>query len=285
MKPNLFQSQRIAPGVTRIIGPGFVYAYLVEGREKALLIDTVCGVGDLKGYVEALTDLPLLVANTHCHGDHVSGNFQFDEVYIHPDDRGAMLREHPADQMDYVRGEEDARGVPHLWTEADVIEKRPIRAIDMPDGFVFDLGGSTIEVIAVPGHTRGTVVFLDRERRLMYAGDACNCNTLLIDYDDDLCVPATVETYRAAMQRLSDEYFDKFDRFFVAHGDWDIEKRIIPEMIETCDAILAGRDDAVPGAFLGMTAFIAGARDEHFRRCDGKIANILYTKNNIFNPH
>ena len=45
MKPNLFQSQRIAPGVTRIIGPGFVYAYLVEGRDKALLIDTVCGVG------------------------------------------------------------------------------------------------------------------------------------------------------------------------------------------------------------------------------------------------
>ena len=59
------------------------WMHLVEGEEKALLIDTGYGIGNLKGLVQKLTDKPLLVANTHFHGDHSAGNGQFEEVYCH----------------------------------------------------------------------------------------------------------------------------------------------------------------------------------------------------------
>ena len=38
--------------------------YLIEGKEKALLIDTGCGVGDLKATISTLTSLPIIVVCT-----------------------------------------------------------------------------------------------------------------------------------------------------------------------------------------------------------------------------
>ena len=62
--------------------------FLVAGEERALLIDTGTGVGDLKAAVEGLTGLPVIVALTHGHVDHAGGVRQFGEVYVHPQDLG-----------------------------------------------------------------------------------------------------------------------------------------------------------------------------------------------------
>ena len=59
-----------------------VQMFLIEGDEKAMLIDTGAGIGDLKAQVEKLTDKPLIVVNTHGHVDHTGGNMQFDEVWM-----------------------------------------------------------------------------------------------------------------------------------------------------------------------------------------------------------
>lgn len=64
----------------------------------------------------------------------------------------------------------------------------------MYDGDLFDLGNIVLEVIAVPGHTCGSVVFLDRRARAIYSGDACNSFTLL-----NLPDSATVESYREGL--------------------------------------------------------------------------------------
>ena len=44
--------------------------YLVVGSEKALLIDCGTGFCDIRGAAEKLTDLPIILAATHGHGDH-----------------------------------------------------------------------------------------------------------------------------------------------------------------------------------------------------------------------
>ena len=46
-----------------------VYCYLVEGRDCALVIDTMYGYGSLKAFIETLTDKPLKLINTHFHFD------------------------------------------------------------------------------------------------------------------------------------------------------------------------------------------------------------------------
>ena len=50
-----------------------VNAFLIEGEEKAALVDTGCGIGDLAGEVRALTDKPLIILLTHTHFDHDGG--------------------------------------------------------------------------------------------------------------------------------------------------------------------------------------------------------------------
>ena len=76
---------KIADGVTLIKGIDFECCiWLVEGSDGALLIDTGLGIGKLREEVEAYTSLPYKVVDTHGHGDHSGGNYQFDEVYMHP---------------------------------------------------------------------------------------------------------------------------------------------------------------------------------------------------------
>lgn len=72
-----FTTHKIAPNTWAIDDNGIDVIYLIAGTEHALLIDTGMGIGDLAAEVQKLTSLPLIVANTHGHIDHVSGNGQF----------------------------------------------------------------------------------------------------------------------------------------------------------------------------------------------------------------
>jgi glyoxylase-like metal-dependent hydrolase (beta-lactamase superfamily II) len=59
-----------------------VNTYLVIGRDRAALIDSGLGVGDLRAEIGTLTSLPCTVLNTHYHWDHVGGNSFFGESAI-----------------------------------------------------------------------------------------------------------------------------------------------------------------------------------------------------------
>jgi glyoxylase-like metal-dependent hydrolase (beta-lactamase superfamily II) len=77
-----FTVTRLRPHIYQLQNSVGNCATLVLGREKALLFDTMTGLGDLKAQVRELTDLPLTVVNSHGHFDHVGGNWQFECVYL-----------------------------------------------------------------------------------------------------------------------------------------------------------------------------------------------------------
>ena len=65
-----------------IDGKGDVWMYVIVGPEKAMLIDTAYGLGDLEELVNEITgNLPLIVVNTHTGPDHCLGNFRFKTIY------------------------------------------------------------------------------------------------------------------------------------------------------------------------------------------------------------
>ncbi|QNK39100.1 MBL fold metallo-hydrolase [Caproicibacter fermentans] len=78
----VFKQEQVTPAIRRIRGAGDVCMHLVEGRRRAALIDTGYGLGDLKGYIESLTDKPYDVLITHGHVDHAGGVGQFEKVYM-----------------------------------------------------------------------------------------------------------------------------------------------------------------------------------------------------------
>ena len=116
--------------------------YLIEGTEKALLIDTGTKCEKLDEVIRKITQKPLDVVITHAHGDHAGNIRFFKEIYIHP--------------ADTVLLEKTYKGEVHF----------------VSDGYVFDLGGKKIEVGFMPAHTPGSIVLLDRKAGSCYSGDA-----------------------------------------------------------------------------------------------------------------
>lgn len=276
---KFFKTRKIYDQVTLVTGLGGEQAYLVEGSEKALLIDGLAGVGSLKAFVRELTDLPVTLVNTHGHVDHIGANFEYGEVYIAPEDIELMYA-HSSREMRLGFAKSGGMFAP-LPTEPrldDVTVPGPVKTLPMKDGDVFDLGGVKLEVIAVPGHTRGTVVFLDRDLRVVYSGDACNRNTLLFGEE-----AVSVEQYKESLLHLK-SFQPAFDGLWGGHGGGMEASSIVDDAISLCDEIMTGTDDAIEtvGGFGGRPCWYAKKKDEHFQRLDGGVANIAYSKSRIW---
>ena len=285
MQNKFFSTDKLSDSVTRIHGMGGELCYLIEGNERALLIDGLTGVGSLKAFVRELTELPVMMAATHGHIDHVGAAWEYGEVFINPDDIALMYTPHhsePAGRLGFASAPsftgEPKRTVPTL---ADVPAPRPVKTYPIYEGDIFDLGGIQIEVIQVPGHTQGTVVFLDRAARVVYSGDACNANTLL-------CLPGstTIEEYKESL--LHFKTFQKdFDVMYGGHGAVAVPNTIIDDGIAMCERILAGTDESVETpAIDGGTAFLGSARGTNYFPVCGGLCNIMYAKDMIHKrPH
>jgi len=69
---------------TWIFDEGGVYFYLLCGDETALLLDSGMHTENIRGLAASLTDLPLVLMNTHADRDHIGGNHEFEWFYMDP---------------------------------------------------------------------------------------------------------------------------------------------------------------------------------------------------------
>jgi len=191
---------------TWAIDEGMVKSYLLAGSERALLIDTGNGAGDLRKVVDTLTQKPVMLVNTHADGDHTGCNDQFDAPYLHP--------------SEFTYFEERNPWKPHL----------PI-----PDNAKLYLGDRWVEVLLIPGHTCGSIALLDEERRYLFCGDMISESPIFM-----FGPQRSMFAYYASMDRLArqSEYFDKI---FPAHGPMPLSPEIIQRLMECCEAAIAGK--------------------------------------------
>ena len=275
---KFFKARKIYDNVTLITGLGGEQAFLLEGSEKALLIDGLSGVGSLKAFVRELTELPVTLVNTHGHVDHIGADFEYKEVYLAPDDIWLMYA-HSDMEMRLGFAKSGAMFAP-LPTEpklSDVTVPGPVKTLPIKDGDIFDLGGVKLEVIAVPGHTRGTVVFLDRDRRVVYSGDACNRNTLVYGEES-----TSIEEFKESLLRFK-KFQPACDGLWGGHGGALEQPEILDRAITLCDEIMAGTDDAVEAVgFTGKACWYAKEKDQYYRRLDGGTATSAYSKARIW---
>ena len=66
---------------------------LLVGTERALLVDSGRNVRNARDIAASLTDLPILLVNTHADRDHVASNCQFESFYMHPAEESNFCRE------------------------------------------------------------------------------------------------------------------------------------------------------------------------------------------------
>ena len=201
-------------------------ASLVVGRDKALLFDTMCGLGDLKAEVEQITSLPLTVVNSHGHFDHAGGNVQFDQVYLSAVDWPLM------ELNDYYLPEVQRNMDRDLSTARSSFRRRD-NLVDLNEGMVFDLGGVTLEAVSLPGHTPGSMGLLLREDNLLLVGDAISPEMCLF-FPESLEPEDLIATIEKIMAMDIDGFVQgHFTRIFPA--------RVLPKLLECARLPLKGK--------------------------------------------
>ena len=220
---------------------GDAWMHLVVGEEKAMLIDTGFGIGDLKALVETLTDKPYYLFNTHFHGDHVLGNPQFETAYIHAYDEAPLRAT--------MNPEAAARFTPKegaYYKAEDVVAYKDYEVVTVEAGYKFDLGGGEImEVIHLPGHSAGCAGLVDHKRKIFFSGDSiCGTPTFIFGQlpEGPYSEYMTITAYRKALAELA-ERLDEFDVLYPGHAMLGVPNEIITDTIKVCDAIIANPDE------------------------------------------
>ncbi|MCC8044844.1 MAG: MBL fold metallo-hydrolase [Clostridiales bacterium] len=242
----------IAPKTYVINEFGLSAMYLLVGEEKALLIDTGCGICDLKQVVRILTDKPLIVVLTHAHMDHAGGMCAFEQVYLNEKDVGLAKSIRREDIVSYAEMFGKAGGYQvydYSPESAPKFQKYP-EFLPLNDGDTFDLGGRIIEAYTIPGHTAGSVTLLDGANRLMISGDCCNVNLLALG--------ASIKTTLKGLKKFR-SLADRFDQNFNGHVGYmgqpncfSQPQSTADDLIHICEDILAGKGDPKPYEFLGV---------------------------------
>ena len=264
---EFFRSEKVSSSITRIVDLAGVACYLIEGQERACLLDTCCGYGNIRTYVESLTGKPAFVILTHGHYDHTGGACFFDEVYMNPADL-PVLKKHTLERKAFW--EIDRQNIPTLeQVSYDSIHIYNGTPQPLRDGMNFDLGGVHVRMIHAQGHTPGMMCALVPEERIMFFGDACGMNVLLHDE-----FSSTASEYLRSLKRLK-EHEDQYDTVYRNHGSFTNEKSLLDNVIRCAELIVAGQDDHVPVEMFHKTLYQAKQTGPN-GRVDGKQGNILY---------
>lgn len=212
---------QLRPGLHRIqapLGERFVALYLLVGQTAALLVDT--GIREsvtdtLLPYLEAEGIDPALLTwavNTHCDFDHTGGNGALKQALPHVQIVAHRLDRDFTENIEHLvdgrYGEfRDTDGfddppetTAYLRSVTDLV---PVDVVVEGDE-VFDLGGRSVTVLHVPGHSPGHLAVHDPARRALLIGDATLGAT--VPYADGR--PAFPPTYRD-----TDPYLRSIERF------------------------------------------------------------------------
>jgi glyoxylase-like metal-dependent hydrolase (beta-lactamase superfamily II) len=129
------------------------FLYLLFGRERAMLLDTGAGQVNVAAAVDGVVRLwltrhgrgsiPLIVAHSHGHGDHVAGDDQF----LNRPSITVVARDTASVRAFF--------GI-HRWP-VDIV--------------TFDLGDRVLDILPIPGHQPASIAVYDRRTGIMLTGD------------------------------------------------------------------------------------------------------------------
>ena len=170
-----FEVYKPAPQVFAIYEPHQAeetISYLIVGDKHALLFDTGMGISDIKKTAEELTQLPIVVLNSHTHNDHVGGNWQFDTVYgMDTEFTRANAKGSSAAAQEELSPGSICGDLPKGFdSKAYATKPWKIKRF-LQSGDEIDLGNRSVEVIATPGHTPDAICLLDSANGLLFTGD------------------------------------------------------------------------------------------------------------------
>ena len=211
--------------------------YIIEGNDKAVVIDAGTHMPKLDKIVAKITDKPVSLILTHGHGDHVGAAGCFDELWVNTEDKG-MLRNY--------------KGTIH----------------HIENGQRFDLGGRVLEAFYTPGHTPGSTTFLEVGTDTGYSGDAFGNGNLLVMGDFKTLIKTCRESY---------DYFSEngYTKFYNGHfwGDNFETLERIKEIQDIAEGVFFGQIEGENGKDMGNMDRIVRRNDFRFNYNNDALQN------------
>lgn len=136
---------------------------LFDETKECLIIDPGCYTKDEKkqllNFIEKNKLIPVQLLNTHCHIDHVLGN------YIISNNYELKLAAHQL-EVPVLEGSS-------YWGSQYGIKGDVSPGIDLylNEGDYIEFGNSKLEVIFVPGHSPGHIAFVNHNEKFIINGD------------------------------------------------------------------------------------------------------------------
>lgn len=169
-----------------VLGLATYPVHLLDGPCPVLFEGGTSCAGKL--YVDAIrsvlgTRRPQILFLTHAHWDHCGAAAYLKEAFpqlkIAASRRTAQILQRPGALELIVKLNKDALAIVHNYPEIDASclldgTFHPFEVdLEIADGHVFDLGnGSTVKVLATPGHTRDHHSYYLPDKKILIAGDA-----------------------------------------------------------------------------------------------------------------
>ncbi len=230
-----------SPGVFAILEPlqvERVLSYLIVGSERALLIDTGTGAGIMSALMGTLTDLPLLVVNSHSHWDHIGSNHEFSDIAIHRVEAHELSYAYPPECIATYFSDSNLLGPLPPGRSIDIIHigpSAPTRLLD--GGEIFELGDRAITALHTPGHSPGLLSFIDERNGVLFSTDTAYPGPLYA-YSDE----TDLDVYIRSMAMLAD-LAPSLKHVHPSHNADHMDPGLLPKMR---DALIDVRDGKIP---------------------------------------
>ena len=201
---------------------------LIIGKERALLFDTGIGIDDVHEAVRQITELSLLVINSHGHFDHVGGNYQFDTVYLSSEDMPLL------ETYTFEIYEKWIKDIPVYQNVLSFPERFATWSNTRPLDFTqFDLGDMVCQVIPLQGHSKGSIGIYIPKLKLLLSGDALT-PVMCLMFQNHMSVDTQYETLKRVEQM-------DITHFLTSHHKQAFDKEIIGRMIACIEHSKTGR--------------------------------------------
>ena len=186
----------------------------VQGRDRALIIDTGMGLVSLVAAAVELFDGAVTAVATHGHDDHIGNHHEFAECLVHPLE-AALVRDPPLDTLDPVvawgsDALDDLRRMGYAMHDrwfvtalptgfvVETFRQRPAHVTRLVDeGDMVDIGDRAFEVLHLPGHSPGAIGLWEAATGTLFSGDAVYDDSLLDELPE-----SDIGDYCRTMERL-----------------------------------------------------------------------------------
>ena len=171
--------------------------WLSKGTTLDVIIDTGLGIWDLPEFLktkELIGDKPYMAIVTHVHFDHSGGLYQFENSAIHEEEFDDMKNGNAVNMVTYLKSNDIAI----KDYEVRNFKVKPATASQvLKDGDIIDQGNHQLQIIHLPGHTKGSIALYDLQFKHLFIGDVLYEGMLL-----DFLPTSSIQEYIDSCRRL-----------------------------------------------------------------------------------